>query len=74
MTESGQVPLKGGMVLGAIVWGSRSGGTYLKRGVATDIAVFFSMEEGALVDAEEKALHREVMLENTKNMASLGKD
>ncbi|KAK9405372.1 zinc finger protein [Crotalus adamanteus] len=32
------------------------------------------MEEGALVDAEEKALHREVMLENAKNMASLGGD
>ncbi|KAK9405370.1 zinc finger protein [Crotalus adamanteus] len=32
------------------------------------------MEEGALVDAEEKALHQEVMLENARNMASLGGD
>ncbi|KAM6473917.1 zinc finger protein 442-like [Liasis olivaceus] len=37
-----------------------------------DIAVFFSVEEWALLDFEQKASYREVMVENARNMASLG--
>ncbi|XP_060543393.1 zinc finger protein 845-like [Pantherophis guttatus] len=37
-----------------------------------EVAVYFSEEEWSQLDADQKALHREVMLENHRNVASLG--
>ncbi|KAM3844315.1 zinc finger protein 202-like isoform 4-T5 [Vipera latastei] len=37
-----------------------------------EVAVYFSDEEWSLLDADQKALHWEVMLENHQNVASLG--
>ncbi|KAM6472251.1 uncharacterized protein PHA67_004460 [Liasis olivaceus] len=38
-----------------------------------EVAVYFSKEEWSLLDSDQKALHREVMLENCRNVAFLGK-
>uniref|UniRef100_A0A670Z6U5 KRAB domain-containing protein n=1 Tax=Pseudonaja textilis TaxID=8673 RepID=A0A670Z6U5_PSETE len=39
-----------------------------------EVAVYFSEEEWSQLDSDEKALHSEVMLENHRNVVSLGKN
>ncbi|KAM3848083.1 uncharacterized protein M6D78_004708 [Vipera latastei] len=62
-------------------WGSSpfSGGSKTAAEVSAqsdvsfkEVAVYFSQEEWSQLDARQKALHEEVMLENSRNVASLG--
>ncbi|XP_058025126.1 zinc finger protein 485-like [Ahaetulla prasina] len=47
---------------------------FLSQGVVSfeEVAVYFSKEEWSQLDADQKELYREVMLENSRNLASLG--
>ncbi|XP_013916043.1 PREDICTED: zinc finger protein 253-like [Thamnophis sirtalis] len=53
----------------------RAAGISAQQGAVSfkEVAVYFSKDEWSRLDAHQKALHEEVMLENSRNVASLGR-